>query len=106
MSSYQDSLPVTVTGGSNSSSPISITYPGLGTWQYYSGISGTVVVSALERVIGIAAHSTAGGTVTINGGSAVTLPANVAIVIEPQGNLTAPTIVFTGTDTYFVEVVS
>ena len=77
-----------------------------GTWAYYAGTSGTVVVGAGRRVLGIAAHSTTGGSFTINGGNTITLPANVSVNIEPLGNLIAPTIVFTSTDTYFVEVVS
>lgn len=76
-----------------------------GTWKYYSGVSGTVVVAAGERVIGISAHCTVAGSVTINGGSPITIPSNVSLGIEPNGNLTAPTIVFSGTDTYIIEVV-
>lgn len=75
-----------------------------GTWSYYSGINGSVGVTG--RVVGISAYSALGGTLTINGGATVTLPIGVAISIEPKGNLVNPTIVFTGTSTYFVEVVS
>lgn len=77
-----------------------------GTWAYYSGLTGTVIVSAGQRVVGISAYSSSGGSLTINGGSTVTLPAGVAISIEPNGNLVAPTIIFVGTNTFFVEVVS
>lgn len=77
-----------------------------GTWAYYAGASGTAAVSAGQRVIGIAAHSTAGGSMAINGGASVPIPANCGIAIAPFGNLIAPTLVFTGTDSYFVEVVS
>lgn len=76
-----------------------------GTWSYYAGVTGTVVVTAGQRVVGISAYSALGGTVVINGGASVPLPIGVAIAIEPNGNLVAPTIVFTGTSTYFVEVV-
>lgn len=78
----------------------------VGTWAYYAGTSGTVNVTSGQRVLGISAHSTLGGTMTINGGQTITVPANVSLVITPVGNLTAPTVVFTGTDTYFIEVVS
>lgn len=78
----------------------------VGTWAYYAGTSGTVNVTSGQRVLGISAHSTLGGTMTINGGQTITVPANVSLVITPVGNLTAPTIVFTSTDTYFIEVVS
>ena len=77
-----------------------------GTWAYYAGVSGSVSVTAGQRVLGIAAHSTLGGSFTINGGAAITIPANSGISINPVGNLTAPTIVFTTTDSYFIEVVS
>lgn len=77
-----------------------------GTWAYYSGINGTVTVTAGQRVVGISAYSANGGTFTINGGSSIVLPTGTAVSISPNGNLTAPVIVFTGTNTYFVEVVS
>lgn len=77
-----------------------------GTWAYYAGTSGTVTVTAGQRVIGISAHSTSGGTMTINGGATITIPANVSFNLSPLGNVVAPTIVFTSTDTYFIEVVS
>ena len=77
----------------------------IGTWKYYAGVAGTVTVGAGERVIGIAAHASVVGTVTINGGPTITIPVNVSVGIEPDGNLVAPVIVFTGTDTYIVETV-
>lgn len=78
-----------------------------GEWSYAAGVNGTVVVPAGRRVLGIAAYSTAGGTLTINGGDSVVIPAGSAIGIEPKGNLIAPTIVFSGGVTsYFVETVS
>lgn len=76
-----------------------------GTWGYVAGVSGTVVIAAGRRVLGIAAYSTAGGTLTINGGDSVVIPAASAIGIAPKGNLVAPTLVFTGTTSYFVEFV-
>jgi hypothetical protein len=39
-----------------------------GSWGYVAGVSGTVVIAAGRRVLGIAAYSSAGGTLTINGG--------------------------------------
>lgn len=77
-----------------------------GTWSYAAGVNGTVVVAAGKRVIGITAYSSAGGTLTINGGDTVTIPAGSSISIEPKGNITAPTIVFSaGVTSYFVESV-
>lgn len=85
---------------------IVVTSVAAGVWSYYSGVSGTVNVTSGQRVVGISAHSAAGGSMTINGGPSIVLPANTAVSIAPNGNLTAPTIVFTSTDTYFIEVVS
>lgn len=78
---------------------------GRGTWGYVAGVSGTVVIAAGRRVLGIAAYSSAGGTLTINGGDSVVIPAASAIGISPKGNLVAPTLIFTGTTSYFVESV-
>lgn len=77
-----------------------------GVWSYYSGINGTVAVTTGQRVVGIAAYAALGGTLTINGGATITIPIGVSINIEPKGNLVAPTIIFSGTSTYFIEVVS
>jgi hypothetical protein len=74
-----------------------------GTWGYYAGVSGTVVMAAGQRVTGIAAHATLAGSMTINAGASITIPADTGIWLEPQGQLVAPTLVFTGTDTYVVE---
>ncbi len=78
----------------------------VGTWNYYSGVSGTVNISAGQRVLGITAYSTAGGSLTINGGSSIIIPSNTALVFNPLGNLTAPTLVFSSTVSYVVEVVT
>jgi len=84
-----------------------------GTWAYYAGTSGTVTVSAGQRVLQITAIAQqSAASITINGGASITLPygstdkGSSSIEIEPKGNLTAPTIVFTGTSAYFIEVVS
>ena len=77
----------------------------IGTWKYYAGVAGTVTVGAGERVMGIAAHASVAGTVQIDGGPIITVPSNVAVGIEPEGNLVAPTVVFIGTDTYIIETV-
>lgn len=76
-----------------------------GTWSYYAGTSGTVSVTAGQRVIGIGVHATTAGSLTINGGATIPVPAGVGISINPLANVVAPTIIFTGTDSYFVEVV-
>lgn len=77
-----------------------------GTWAYHAGALGTVVIPAGQRVLGLTAHSVGGGTMVINGGDSITIPANTSFLVQPLGNLVAPTIVFTSTDAYFIEVVS
>lgn len=77
-----------------------------GTWSYYAGVSGTVTVAGGQRVLGIGTHASSAGSFTINGGNSIPVPAGVAVNINPLANVVAPTIVFTGTDSYFVEVVS
>lgn len=75
-----------------------------GTWGYDSGVSGSVTIGVGKRVLQITAVAGAlGATMTINGGSTVTIPALTSITLEPCGNLTAPSLVFTGTAGYFVE---
>lgn len=74
-----------------------------GTWSYAAGASGTVTLTGSKRVIGIAAHATTAGSFTINGGDAIPVPANSGIEIVPLANLVDPVLVFTGTDSYFVE---
>jgi hypothetical protein len=76
----------------------------VGTWGYRAGISGRVLVTG--RVIGVTAHCTTAGSMTINGGDSVPIPALVGYVMTPQAQLVSPTFVFTGTDSYFVEVLT
>ena len=113
LNSTAGSLDVNVTNGvavSNFPSSQAVTEANVdknfGTWSYYAGTSGTVIVTGGQRVIGIGCHSTTGGSFTINGGASVPIPTNISINVEPLGNVMAPTIVFTSTDSYFVEVVS
>lgn len=93
------------TTGNNSLAAIDGKLPDLsGAWGYDSGVSGSVTIGAGRRVLQItAAAGASGATMTINGGQTITLPALTSIAIEPCGNLTAPTIVFTNTSAYFVE---
>jgi hypothetical protein len=76
-----------------------------GTWAYHAGASGTLTLGGSERVIGIGAHATAAATVTINGGDSIPVPAGISVSINPTGNLVGAVIVFSGTDSYFVETV-
>lgn len=78
-----------------------------GAWAYKAGVSGTVQVTANVRVLQISAVAggDADGSLSINGGDAVIIPAGQAITVSPQGNLVSPLIVFTGTSSYFIEEV-
>lgn len=79
-----------------------------GTPFYQSGTGGgTVTVAAGRRVCGITALAVgADGTITINGGNVITVRAGSTFSYNPNGNLVAPTIVFSGSLDYFVEGVS
>lgn len=78
-----------------------------GTWGYNAGTAGTLTVAANKRILAITATSQplVAGSMTINGGQTVTIPAGTTITISPKANLTAPTLVFTSTAAYFVEFV-
>lgn len=77
-----------------------------GTWGYAAGTAGTVTLPAGSKVLQISATSLLGGSFTVNGGAAITIPANQQFTLEPRGNLVAPTLVFTSTTAYVVEYVS
>lgn len=76
-----------------------------GTWAYRAGVDGTVNLGGSDYIIGISATSAVGGSLRINGGDTVPIPANVGISIAPQGVLKGASITFTGTDSFFVEIV-
>lgn len=84
-----------------------VTLPKLvGTWSYLAGANGTFTVAAGRRVVGIAVHSTAGGSFTINAGASIPVPAATAVAITPNGQLVAPTITAdAGCDSVFIELV-
>ncbi|MGR9108323.1 MAG: hypothetical protein ACU843_15490 [Gammaproteobacteria bacterium] len=79
--------------------------PHTGNWGYSAGTSGTLAMSGGKRVLGIYATALTSGSLTINGGDTVSIPGG-AINIAPRGTLIDPTIVFTGTNAYFVEYVA
>ncbi len=86
--------------------PLVVDSRSLGTWGYKAGASGSPTLTG-KRVLAIyaSAPSDADGSLVINGGDSIPVPAGKGINIEPRGVLTAPTIVFTGTDGYFVETI-
>ena len=77
-----------------------------GVWSYLSGSMGTVVIPAGNRILQITTVGAAiAGSIVINGGQSIIIPANGGMTINPRGNLIAPTIVFTNTIAYFIEMV-
>lgn len=79
-----------------------------GMWGYFSGVSGTVVMLANQRVLRIvtSASATLAASFNVNGGSAIPVPISTLRAIEPRAALVGPTVVFTNTDSYLIEFVS
>lgn len=99
-----DNEELTVGGQTVYRQRVSVELPG--DWDYYAGAFGTVAVGVGERVLGITAHATTAGSMTINGGDSIPIPANTSVVFTPERTLTAPTVVFTGTDSYIIEILA
>lgn len=77
----------------------------VGAWGYLAGVSGTAVVSG--RILQISATTGDNpASFTIDGGDTIVIPSNQHLTVEPRGNLVDPTLVFSGTASYFVEFVS
>lgn len=87
-----------------------------GGWAYQAGASGTVTLPAGARILNIIAHATSAGTVAILGGTAIPIIAGTVFQLQfmhelatANTNASAPagsaTVVFTGTDSYYVEYV-
>jgi hypothetical protein len=79
---------------------------GIGTFGYVSGVSGTETLTGSKKVKSISAYSLAGGTVQINGGDSIIIPANGSVDIPCDYNLVDPTVIFTGTNTYLITYIS
>jgi hypothetical protein len=79
-----------------------------GTWDYRAGVSGTVNVPAGARLLSFTcvAGSGGAGSVSINGGNSIPVPAGSPFSLAPDAEVIAPTIVFTGTDSYVVQFVT
>ena len=86
--------------------PIAQAIRSQGVWGYAAGVDGTAVVTGGRRVLCIAAHCGSAGSMSINGGDSIPIPANTQVTLEPVGNLVDPTITFVGTDSFFVETVT
>lgn len=103
--------PVDVDGGPvTAANPLPVSDPlttaSYGTWDYKAGVSGTPTFGGGSKIRSIIARSLTGGSLTINGGDSIPIPASVGLEINPQGLLVSPTLVFTGTDMYFIEFVT
>lgn len=70
------------------------------TWAYHAGVSGTV--SNVNECKSVACHCTSAGSLQINGGDVIPIPAGASFdtASEQMGKCT---FVFTNTDSYFVE---
>ncbi len=91
---------VIAAGGSGGSKLPDLT----GTWGYSAGVSGTLDLSGQgKRILTITAYSSTGGTLTVDGGDAITVPSSGSITIEPHVQLVDPVLVFTNTAGYFVD---
>lgn len=82
-----------------------------GKFAYFAGASGTVTLPAGATVKQIVAHSTAGGTITIFGGASFPVIAGTGVALRfvhdhcvaKETSANSADIVFTGTDSYYVE---
>jgi hypothetical protein len=77
-----------------------------GVFGYESGVSGTETLTGSKKVKSISAYSLAGGTITINGGDSIIIPANGSVDIPCDYNLVDPTVIFTATTTYLITYIS
>lgn len=75
-----------------------------GSFAYFAGTAGTVTVPKGGKVIKIITGSTAGGSLTINGGASIPVLAAQPLKIDDlDDTLVHPVLVFTGTNSYYVE---
>jgi hypothetical protein len=77
-----------------------------GVFGYASGVSGTETLTGGKKVKSISAYSSAGGTLQINGGDSIAIPANGSVDIPCDYSLVDPTIIFTTTTTYLITYIS
>lgn len=77
-----------------------------GTYGYKAGAAGTATITGTKRVQSIAAHAptTGAASVTINGGDSIIVPAGTQLALAfGDGVLVDPVVVFTGTDSYYLD---
>lgn len=79
------------------------------TSTYYSGTSGSVNVPTSQQIVAVACHCTTAGSLTIGGGTPIPVPANSqfsdSFPDAPIVGTGAGSVVFTGTDSYYVRVI-
>lgn len=80
----------------------------VGTWAYASGANGSISLPKGARILQLVARSAAGGSVSIFGGSAIPLIAGAPPLVlrfdhDLATNPLSQALVFTTTDSYFVE---
>ena len=81
-----------------------------GTYVQKAGASGTENIPAGAQILQCIVHSTAGGTVSLLGGPSIPIIANappttLRFLHRLMSPSAASTVVFTGTDSYFLEYV-
>lgn len=78
-----------------------------GEWDYRSGVSGIPDFPSTARILSLAAVAgESDGSVVIDGGSSIPIPAGMSFGMTIEADLIDPAIVFTGTVSYVVQYVS
>lgn len=89
--------------GAATDASLTATNPYRGTTTPFGGATGTVTVPSGARVVSISCHSVTGGTVVFFGAT-VPVPANNGFSTGYDGLVGPGSIVFAGTDSYYVAI--
>lgn len=77
-----------------------------GNWSYIAGTSGVRSLASNQRVTSISCIGSSGsGSLTINGGESIAIPAFNSFSLDIKGRLFGPTLNFVNTASYAVEVI-
>lgn len=98
------SVPVVLALDQTAISTVDSTSPYRGLSGYFSGVSGAVVIPEGARIVSLSATSSTGGAITILGGSNIVIPTGMAFSDGYSGFVGPGSIVFTGTDSYYVVI--
>lgn len=75
---------------------------------YFAGVSGSITIPVTSEIVSLACHCTTAGSLTIVGGATIPVPANSQFAETcfdaPYVGVGAGSVVFTGTDSYYVRV--